>query len=265
VGAPGHEDIANIGFIAGKRCIAVIDTGGSVRIGRALHATVRQHSTLPVCYVINTHVHFDHVLGNAAFKVDGARFVGHAQLSDALMRSRDFFLKNYASDLDIPATAEQIVSPALTVPVGSDVTLDLGERALILHAWPTAHTDCDLTVYDVQSRTLWTGDLLFIRRTPVVDGSIKGWLTAIDALARVEARYVIPGHGPVSENLAAALAPERRYLLMLQADVSAEIARGASLQQALRESDPAEKANWVLWDEAHHHNVARVYQELEWE
>jgi quinoprotein relay system zinc metallohydrolase 2 len=263
--APGHDDIANNGFVLGKRCVAVIDTGGSVSIGRALREAVRRHSSLPVCYVITTHVHVDHVLGNVAFKDAGAEFVGHALLSDALLRSRDFFLKNYAGDLDAPVTAQQIIGPELRVPIGTDVTLDLGDRRLTLHAWPKAHTDCDLTVYDAQTRTLWTGDLLFVRRTPVVDGSIKGWLTALDSLARMDVQHVIPGHGPVSGDLGAALAPERRYLQALLDEVTAQISHGESLQEALKAPDPVDKANWLLWDEAHHHNVARVYQELEWE
>jgi quinoprotein relay system zinc metallohydrolase 2 len=263
--APGHDDIANIGFVIGRRCVAVIDTGGSVRIGRALRAAIHRYSSLPVCYVITTHVHVDHVLGNVAFKDDRAHFVGHALLPDALMRSRDFFLKNYAGDLDAPATAAQIIGPELRVPLGSEVTLELGDRRLTLHAWPKAHTDCDLTVYDAQTRTLWTGDLVFVRRTPVVDGSIKGWLTVIDSLARMDVRHVIPGHGPVSGDLASALGPERQYLQALLAEVSAQLAHGDSLQEALRAPPPVDKANWLLWDEAHRHNVARVYQELEWE
>jgi len=263
--APGHDDIANIGFVTGKRCIAVIDTGGSVKIGRELRAAIRQHSSLPVCYVITTHGHVDHVLGNAAFKDDGAHFVGHAMLPDALMRSRDLFLRDYAEDLDAPATPAQIIGPDETVPIGNEMTLDLGGRTLTLRAWPKAHTDSDLTVYDSQTHTLWTGDLLFIRRTPVLDGSVKGWLAAIDSLARMDARHVIPGHGPPTDKPAEALEPERRYLQLLLTAVHAQIARGDSLQQALREPDPPEKANWLLWDEAHRHNVARVYQELEWE
>ena len=262
---PGHDDIANIGFIIGTHCVAVIDTGGSVRVGRALRAAIRTHTSLPVCYVINTHVHVDHVLGNAAFSNDRAQFIGHAMLPDALARSREFFLKSYAADLDAPASAEQIIGPERTVAPGSELDLDLGARRLTLHAWPTAHTDCDLTVYDAGTGTLWAGDLVFLQRTPVLDGSIKGWLAALDVLARMQVKHVIPGHGAASRDLAAALDPERRYLHALLEEVRAEIAQGKSLQDAIREVNPAGKSDWLLWDATHPRNVARAYQELEWE
>jgi len=262
--APGHDDIANIGFVAGPRCVAVIDTGGSVRVGRALRAAISEHARAPVCYVINTHVHVDHVLGNAAFTGAGAQFVGHALLADAMRRSRDFFLKNYADDLDAPASAVQIIGPDRSVPLGGDLELDLGARSLRLHAWPKAHSDCDLTVYDTTTGTLWSGDLLFVQRTPALDGSLTGWLAAIDSLMGTPVKRVIPGHGAVSDDLRAALMPERQYLQALLAGVRAEIAQGKPLQDAVREVNP-EHSGWQLWDATHPRNVARAYQELEWE
>jgi quinoprotein relay system zinc metallohydrolase 2 len=264
--APGHDDIANIGFIVGRRCVAVIDTGGSVRVGRALRRAITAHTALPVCYVINTHVHVDHVLGNAAFAAAQVHFVGHALLADALVRSRPFFLANYAADLDAPASAAQIIGPDESVAVGSDRNLDLGERQLTLHAWPKAHTDCDLTVYDVSSGTLWTGDLLFVQRTPALDGSIIGWLAAIDALAALpHVRHLVAGHGEVTGEPAAAFTPERVYLSTLLQSVRADLAQGKSLQDALKEPSEAGQSHWLLWDSTHPRNVTRAYQELEWE
>jgi quinoprotein relay system zinc metallohydrolase 2 len=260
---PGHDDIANLAFVVGSRCVAVIDTGGSVRTGRALRAAVRERTTLPVCYVIDTHVHADHVLGNAAFRADRPKFVGHAALAAALARSRELFLREYAADFDAPASADQIVVP--DVAVADSLELDLGGRTLKLRAWPKAHTDCDLTVFDAASGTLFAGDLLFRERVPALDGSAKGWLAAIDALRTTKARHVVPGHGAVADDIGAAFAPERRYLQALVDGVRAAIASGVPMSAALTQVAPAEKSHWQLWDTAHAHNVARAYQELEWE
>jgi quinoprotein relay system zinc metallohydrolase 2 len=261
--APGHDDIANLAFVIGTRCVAVIDTGGSVRTGRALHEAIRQRTQLPICYVIDTHVHVDHVLGNAAFKADQTKFVGHAALGAALARSRELFLREYAGDFDAPAGTDQIVAPDL--PVADTHELDLGGRSLQLRAWPKAHTDCDLTVFDVQTGTLFAGDLLFRERIPALDGSVKGWLASIDMLRTMKARRVVPGHGPVGNNLDEAFAPERRYLQALVDGVRAAIAKGEAMSDALTRVAVAEKPHWQLWDTAHAHNVARAYQELEWE
>jgi quinoprotein relay system zinc metallohydrolase 2 len=261
--APGHDDIANIGFIVGSRCVAVIDTGGSVRIGLALRAAVRRATSLPVCYVINTHVHVDHVLGNEAFKEDRPSFVGHAALAQAIVRSRPFFVKEYAQDLDVPAAPEQVIGPDLLVQ--TELTVDLGNRPLTLHAWPTAHTDCDLTVYDQKTSTLWMGDLLFIERLPALDGSLAGWIAAIDRLAMQRVKLAVPGHGPPTAHPGDALARERRYLESLLQGVRRELSEGKSLQDAMLHVGGDERSGWLLWDEVHPRNVARAYEELEWE
>ena len=264
--APGHDDIANLSFVIGAQCVAVIDTGGSVRIGTALRDAVKQRSARPICYVINTHVHVDHVLGNIAFSAEQPKFVGHAGLAAALDRSRDFFVKTYGADLQDPPSVAQIIAPGRTVAVGVDAVLELGGRRLTVRAWPTAHTDCDVSVYDSATRTLFTGDLLFVQRTPALDGSIRGWLKVLDALGSSQVAHVVPGHGPIGSQLQPVVAAERAYLNALLAGVRREIARGRALQEAIRDLSPAAaEEHWVLWDETQPHNVARAYQELEWE
>jgi quinoprotein relay system zinc metallohydrolase 2 len=260
---PGHDDIANIGFIVGAKCAAVIDTGGSMRIGRELLAEIRKHTQLPICYVINTHVHVDHVLGNAAFKNDMPSFVGSAALAGAMDRSRDFFATQYAGDMDSPPSAEQVIGPDRLVD--HELTLDLGGRQLLLHAWPKAHTDCDLTVYDAPSGTLWTGDLLFRERLPALDGSLPGWLAVLDDLAKMHVKIAVPGHGPVTRDLKSAIVPERRYLQALADGVRADLTEAKPLEEAIEQVAAAEKSHWLLWDNVHPRNVVHAFEELEWE
>lgn len=261
--APGHDDIANIGFILGSRCVAVIDTGGSVRIGRALRAAIRRRTSLPICYVLNTHVHVDHVLGNAAFKDDHPSFVGHTALAQAIVRNRSYFLKEYPEDFEAPASLEEVIGPDRLVE--SDVTLDLGHRVLRLHAWPVAHTDCDLSVYDETTRALWTGDLVFRERLPALDGSLPGWLAVIEQLSSQPVKLVVPGHGPPTTDLAGALDRERGYLKSLLEGVRQELAEGKSEQDAMAHVGAGQGPGWLLWAEVHPRNVARAYEELEWE
>ena len=82
-----REDSANLGVVVGQRCIAVIDTGGSVKTGAAFRKVIEAQFMLPVCFVINTHVHFDHVLGNAAFQQPGVTFTGHQALAEVLLEA----------------------------------------------------------------------------------------------------------------------------------------------------------------------------------
>jgi quinoprotein relay system zinc metallohydrolase 2 len=263
--APGHDDIANLGFIVGTRCVAIIDTGGSVKIGRQLRAAVKRRTSLPICYVINTHVHVDHVLGNFAFRTDHPTYVGHAALVEAMANSRQFFKTQYGGDLDAEAGSDQIIAPDRQVQPGQETVLDLGHRRLHLRAWPKAHTDCDLSVYDESTGTLWTGDLLFRQRVPALDGSVRGWLAAIEQLAALKVARAVPGHGPVARDLAQALAPERRYLQALVNGVGAELAQGKAVQDAIEHVGAEQQSDWLLWSSAHAHNVIRVYEELQWE
>ena len=254
--------IANVGFIVGDAGVAVIDTGGSVDEGRRLLAAIRHISDKPIKYVINTHTHPDHVFGNAAFATAGTVFVGHHNLPRALANRGPYYIEAFRRVMGPVLDDVQIVSPTLTV--ADEMKLNLGGRGLVLKAWPPAHSDSDLTVFDTSSRTLFAGDLVFLKHIPVVDGSIRGWLKAIDQLAELPADRVVPGHGPIAA-WPAALAPERIYLERLAADCRDLIKRGIPLADAARLAGISEKSHWDLFEDYNARNATAAYSELEWE
>lgn len=261
--------VANGGFVVGERCVAVVDPGGTVVAGETLKAALRGVTPLPVCYVINTHAHPDHVLGNAAFATAGAdgtapQFVGHERLAAALASRGPFYLNAVKRDFGPAHANTAIVAPTLAVQ-GSR-TLDLGGgRLLELTAWPTSHTDADLTVLDLRTRTMWLGDLWFVGHVPVVDGRLNGWLATLDKLAAMPIALAVPGHGSPSRDWPAALAPQRRYLEKLRADVRVAIKRGESLSDVVKRVEPDSAAQWQLLDTFHRRNITAAFAELEWE
>ena len=113
-----------------------------------------------------------------------------------------------------------------TKEVEDFLQLDLGDRKLTLTAWETAHTNHDLTVFDHTSRTLITGDLLFVKHIPVIDGSLNGWIKVTQQLINFfekspNEHYVekiIPGHGPLQNDIEG-LKIQLNYLVSFKKDL----------------------------------------------
>ncbi|QJE71975.1 quinoprotein relay system zinc metallohydrolase 2 [Aerophototrophica crusticola] len=258
-GPANGGDIANIGFVVGRDAVAVVDSGGTPGIARRLLAAVRAKTDRPVRYVINTHMHPDHVLGNGALAGEGVTFAGHANLPAALSARFETYVSRAKDHL---GEAPVLVLPTLLVKDRAEI--DLGGRVLDLAAHPTAHTNNDLTVLDRQTGTLWAGDLLFRERHPSLDGSVKGWLALLDRLVTVQATQVIPGHGPVAE-WPEAVEPLRAYLAQVVGEVRALQKEGVGIAHAVPRVAVEAKTRWELWETYHPQLVTAAYAELEWE
>jgi len=259
-----HGAIANIGFIVGQRCVAVIDTGGNPKQGQALKAAIEATTDKSICYVINTHVHPDHIFGNIAFKSSGVTFVGHKKLPRAMAMRSGYYLQLADRLMGLKFGEQHLIPPQLVVK--DEKRLDLGGRQLVLTAHPTAHTDNDLTIYDAKTKTLWLSDLLFAEHIPVIDGSINGWISELKKLAaRTDVELAVPGHGSIVKNWPMGLKQEQAYLEMLQREVRAKIKSGEYLEDAVKSVGLSAKNKWKLFEEFHRKNVTAAFAELEWE
>jgi len=78
-------------------------------------------------------------------------------------------------------------------------------------------------------------------------------------------KLAVPGHGPPTAHPAEAFARERGYLESLLQAVRRELSEGKSLQDAMLHVGAGEASGWLLWQDVHPRNVARAYEELEWE
>lgn len=255
---------SNSTLIVGKKFAAVVDTGGSFGAGKKIRDEFRRFTDKPIKFVINTHMHPDHVLGNAAFKTDDSIFVAHHKMARGLKSRAERYLettKLSVSSRDFDKT--EIIYPNLEVK--TQTRFDLGGRELVLTSHPTAHTDNDMSIFDTGTDTLLLGDLLFSEHIPSIDGSILGWLKLLGEFSNLPAKRVVPGHGPNQLPWPSALEPLKLYLNSIANDVRQMISDDKSLAYAIEHAGQKEKDNWQLQEHFHARNVTATYAELEWE
>ena len=260
-----HGDIANIGFIVGEESIAVIDSGGSLKIGNELKSAISKFSKLPVRYVINTHVHLDHIYGNASFVGESVDFIGHVELPKAMALRKEFYERINLEFLDVPNDQSIQVAPNILIKPNESKIFDLGNRKIKVTAYSIAHTKTDVTIEDMKTKTLWAGDLLFTERTPVIDGDIHGFIAVIDKILMLNIEQVIPGHGTPTKKWKEAFLKEQNYFKLLRDEVRLAIDNDQDLQLTIDTAGQSESKKWELFDIQNGRNINKIFPIMEWE
>ena len=264
LGHHGVADIANTGFIIGEDGVAVIDAGTTRRVGEELYLAIRKQTQLPIKWLILTHMHPDHVLGAEVFHEAGATVIG----ASTMPRSLGARVPGYMESMKRQLGEDHVHGTAAILPtetVEKSRILDIGGHKLELRAYPTAHTDNDMVVFDHVNSWLWAGDLVFKEHVPTFDGSLLGWIAVLEDLSGETVDRVIPGHGTRLATLPEAIGPIMEYLTTMRDDARKEIANGDRLSEAIYTIGKSQEDKWSEFESFNRRNATVAYKELEWE
>lgn len=198
-GSPKNSFGANAGIIIGADGIVVVDAMASAKEAKRFIRDIQAISRKPIKYLINTHYHFDHALGNSEFVKIGAVAVAQENASTAMEKTAKETLRNITA---YGLTAEDMEGTEASYPTiiyGDRMTIDMGgEKVELIHS-RYAHTDGDTLVYLPTKKTLFVGDILFTDYHPfLAEGNIGEWAKELDDIKAMDVEKIIPGHGPLS-------------------------------------------------------------------
>lgn len=194
--------VPNVGIIVGTRATLVVDTGLGPRNGQTVLRATNSVSRNAELYVVSTHFHPEHALGESAFPASAKIIRARAQQKDI----DEFGLalaKTFASRS--PLVADLLKDAEFRkadIFFEGDYTLDLGGvRVRMLSLGPT-HTRGDTIIWVEGDRILFAGDVV-MNRTFVAFASpyssVKAWLADFDQLEPLRPVKVVPSHGPVGD------------------------------------------------------------------
>jgi glyoxylase-like metal-dependent hydrolase (beta-lactamase superfamily II) len=193
---------ANVTAIGSERGLVVVDTHGSTAAGRTVVEDLGRLGAGSVSAVVNTHWHWDHSFGNAAFREQNPHVPIHAHEDAARMLSEQGqHTKGRIAESDDPH-ADEVAATELVVPdqlFSSARSLDLGDRLVELVFPGRGHTDGDLVVVVPDADVVLGGDLVEESARPWIgmDSFPLEWYGSLDVvLSLVGPRtQVVPGHG----------------------------------------------------------------------
>jgi glyoxylase-like metal-dependent hydrolase (beta-lactamase superfamily II) len=231
----------NLGLSVGEDGVVLIDDGVGPLASKML-AAVTDIAGRPVDFVVNTHVHGDHIGGNAALHESGATVIGHENVRRRL-------IEDDAASADGSAPASESTMPEITFSQSMTFHLN-GHEAFVFHV-ERAHTDGDAVIYFRGADVLHAGDIFFNGTFPFIDlesgGTVAGYLKAQDdilSLAGPDSR-IIAGHGPLGTR--SDLQAARDMLADARDRVKALVDAGRSEQDIIAENPLETHENWS-WD-----------------
>lgn len=196
-----HANRANQGFminstvVVGDKGVLLIDSGGSVEVGRHIAAAVRRITSKPVTHVVNTHHHGDHYFGNAAFA--GATIVSSEKCRALALETGAEWMRIMEHDIGRKLVGTRPIAAGVTYRDGRTETLIHGVRVVF---WVPrgSHTAGDLLVHLPDDQVLVAGDVLVNGIVPSLqDGFVKNWIATLGEIGKLPAVHFVPGHGEV--------------------------------------------------------------------
>jgi glyoxylase-like metal-dependent hydrolase (beta-lactamase superfamily II) len=258
--------ISNAGFVVTPAGVVVIDALGSPELARRLLAEIAKVTNKPIHTVVLTHYHADHIYGLQVFKDLGARIVAHGAAREYLT-SDTARLRLETSRQELwPWVDENTRLVSADEWLYGPKTLTVGGVRFEIQPVGPSHTAEDLVVYLPQQKVLFAGDLVFRNRIPFVgQADSRHWIEAMQSLLKFDTRWVVPGHGPISNDPKGDMTLTRDYLLYLREVMGRAAKDMEPFESAYATTDWSKFEKMPLFKSANRMNAYNTYLLMEQE
>jgi glyoxylase-like metal-dependent hydrolase (beta-lactamase superfamily II) len=266
----GHT--SNAGFVVTSDGVVVFDALGTPSLGWNLLQAIRKITDKPVRYNVVSHYHADHIYGLQAFKDHSSSVIVAQERATEYREDEQTSGERADQRLDqrraalapwVDATT-RVVPPDITFKQKATLYLG-GKRFVLLYAGP-AHSASDSMMFVEPDGVLFAGDVVQNSRIPFMnadDVDTANWLRSLDEVAKLEPKFIIPGHGRPSTSAKEAIAFTRDYITYVRAAMGKAAADWTDFDAAYDQTDWSAYKDLPAFDANNRGNAYRIFLEME--
>ncbi len=201
--AATHLRGCNPGYVVTREGIVVIDTPQLPTQAVALREEILKKG--PICYLINTEHHIDHIFGNIYFTglcpVIAHEYIlkdfGMVSSGTPYSYSIDVIKKDDPEGMALMPSEKDFQLNAPTILFSQRLTLRVGDHVFELIHTP-GHTRGQIAVFIPKEKVVFVGDTIFCEcQTWFHAADPDAWLWSLNFLKTLDVDYIVPGHGPI--------------------------------------------------------------------
>lgn len=255
-----NGNMVNSCFVDMGDSYLVIDSGPTYNYAQEAYSIMKTIKNLPIAYVINTHAHDDHWLGNSYYKKLGIDIIGSEQFAHEVKLESTRMQRNISKEAYENTTQE---FPNIFVKDKQVFTINK-QKVIFNRVHDKAHSSSDLLVYIPSKSALFAGDLVFNDRLlSLRDGNINRWIEELSKMKEGNYTYIIGGHGSLVNKHS--IDVTYNYLVTLKEELLEALDEGIEIDDAVNTIVMEEYKNIPMYDVLHRQNVETAYRTLEWE
>ena len=259
-GDPKFNRAGNAGFIITQDGVVVVNTTNSPFNARALLYEIRQHTDLPVRYVINTGATPDVMLGNESFTDFKPDILATPEATSAMMHYRDEFPARLEDDWRFEVSMRGVHPTPPNHTFINQTTVPLSGQPIKVINLGDNTAPGDAAVYLPQSKVLFLGNVFENEYIPRIgSANIDNWIKTLHKVESWDVDIYVPGHGQPAGK--AQVLEFRHFLEWLSGQVRSGLQKGKTLEQLQNDLVPFPNIHWHA-PELESEAVAAVYRSL---
>jgi len=256
--------VSNMCYVNMGKTLAVLDAGPTYKFAKEFYTLMKkQYPKHTISHVILSNYHDDRIQGASYFKEKGVKILGHKTINEDIDANPSKFYR-MKKKLDKEVVEGTKVIYADTLVDGGYKIKGFQKTLEIIKPSVVSEEKSDIAIYSKDDSFLFVGNLVFNGRllSYKKSSNVEGWIKALENLAKLNAKYLLGGHG--SDYSKDSYKATLEYLKIMRTDVKKAYKEEIDSDEIVSHVKTNKFKDMNHFKQLNYKNIQNYFEQLEW-